>query len=70
LGEDTGIVGGMVVSGLISAAAALVVIFLLSFVLPFPWGLGQTLIGTAIAAFAGSAISFNRGYKGGAAGRP
>jgi hypothetical protein len=56
-------VGGMIVSGLISAAVALVVIFALSFVLPFPWGLGQTLVGAAIAAFSGSAVSFNRGFK-------
>ena len=63
MAQDTGLVGGMIVSGLISAAMAVVVIFALSFVLPFPWGLGQTIAGAAIAAFAGSAVSFNRGFK-------
>lgn len=63
MAQDTGVVGGMIVSGLISAVVGVVVIFALSFVLPFPWGLGQTLIGTAIAAFSGSAVSFNRGFK-------
>jgi len=70
LAEETGMAGGMVVSGLIAAAIAVAVIVVLSFVLPFPWGLGQTLIGTAIAAFSGAAVSFNRGFKSGPGPRP
>ena len=70
MAEDSGMVGGMVVSGLIAAVIAVAVIVVLSFVLPFPWGLGQTLIGTAIAAFSGAAVSFNRGFKSGPGPRP
>jgi hypothetical protein len=62
--------GGMVVSGMIAAVIAVAVIVVLSFVLPFPWGLGQTLIAAAIASFSGAAVSFNRGVKSGSEPRP
>jgi hypothetical protein len=51
----------MAVSGLIAAAVGLAVTFVLSFVLPFPWNLWQTMLCVAIAAFSGSAVSFQRG---------
>jgi len=61
--EGNPMVGGMVTSGLIAAAIGVVVILALSFVLPFPWSLGQTVVATALAAFFGAAVSFNRGFK-------
>jgi uncharacterized membrane protein len=61
--EANGMVGGMVVSGSIAAAIGACVILVLSLVLPFPWSLGQTVVATALAAFFGAAVSFNRGYK-------
>ena len=70
MAEETGMAGGMVVSGLIAAVIAVVVIVVLSFILPFPWSLGQTLVGTAVAAFFGAAVSFNRGFKSGPGPRP
>ena len=64
LGSPHGSVGDMVVSGLIAAAIALVVTFLLSLVIPLPWSLGQTMLCVAIASFSGSAVSFKRGRGG------
>ena len=55
----------MIVSGLISCAIALVCVYLLSFVLPFPWSLASTMIATGIAAFSGAVASFVRGFKSG-----
>jgi hypothetical protein len=59
----------MVVSGLIAAAIGLAVTFVLSFVIPFPWNLGQAMLSVAIATFAGSAVSFQRGHALGRSGR-
>jgi TRAP-type C4-dicarboxylate transport system permease small subunit len=67
--SPAGSIGGMVVSGLIAAAIGLVVTFILSFVLPFPWNLGQTMLCVAFAAFSGSAVSFQRGLALGRSGR-
>lgn len=58
----------MAVSGLIAAVIALVVTFGLSFVIPFPWTLAQTLVCVGIASFAGSAVSYWRGSSPAAGG--
>ena len=62
-------IGGMVVSGLIAATIGVIVTFVLSFVIPFPWNLGQTMLCVAIASFSGSAVSFQRGHALGRGGR-
>ena len=67
--SPSGSVGGMVVSGLIAAATALVVTFLLSLAIPFPWNLGSTMLCVGIASFSGSAVSFQRGHSLGRGGR-
>jgi hypothetical protein len=54
----------MCISGAIAAVIGLAMTFLLSFVLPFPWSLGQTLVTVGISSFAGSAVSFWRGTLG------
>lgn len=65
--DKTGVGGGMVVSGIIAAIVGLVVTYVISLILPFPWTLAQTMICVGIASFSGSAVSFTRGYKAGRA---
>jgi TRAP-type C4-dicarboxylate transport system permease small subunit len=55
--------GGMVFSGIIAAIVGLVVTYVISLILPFPWTLAQTMICVGIASFSGSAVSFTRGYQ-------
>jgi len=45
----------------------MVMTFVVSLAMPFPWTLSQTLIAVAIASFVGSVISFQRGWAGGKA---
>jgi hypothetical protein len=66
--ENTSLVGGMIVSGLISTAIALLVIFVLGQLMPFPWDMSRTLLCVAIASFSGSAVSFVRGFGQGRGG--
>jgi hypothetical protein len=56
------------VSGLISTAIALLVIFVLGQLMPFPWDMSRTLLCVAIASFSGSAVSFVRGFGQGRGG--
>jgi hypothetical protein len=58
----------MVVSGLIAAAIAAVFLVLISFVVPFPWSLGQTVVAAAIASFSGAAVSYSLGHRKGSGG--
>ena len=58
---------GMVTSGVIATVIAVVVILVLSRVVAFPWTLGQTMLCTSIATFAGSAVSYRMGFSAGSA---
>jgi hypothetical protein len=61
------LLSGMIVSGLISTAIAVVVTWVVSMLMPMPWSLAQTLVCVAIASFSGAAVSFQRGYSSGRA---
>lgn len=58
-------ISGMLVSGSIAVVVGMVMTFVVSLAMPFPWTLSQTMIAVAIASFVGSAISFQRGRASG-----
>lgn len=55
----------MAVSGLIACVIAVACVFVISLLVPFPWGLVQAMVAAGIAAFSGAAVSFVRGFKSG-----
>lgn len=59
------LIGGMLVSGSIAVVVGMVMTFVVSLAMPFPWTLSQTLIAVAIASFVGAVISFQRGWASG-----
>ena len=67
MSSQSGYGPGMIVSGLIACVVALACVFVMSLVLPFPWGLSETMVATGIAAFSGAAVSFVRGFRSGQA---
>ena len=50
MSSQSGYGPGMIVSGLIACVVALACVFVMSLVLPFPWGLSETMVATGIAA--------------------
>ena len=54
--------GGVVVSGVIAAVIGIAATYLLSLVMPLPWGLKRTMAAVAVASFCGSAVAFLRGH--------
>ena len=61
--NDTAV--GVVVSGVIAAVIGVAATYLLSLVMPMPWGLRRTMAAVAVATFVGSAVSFIRGQAAG-----
>jgi len=59
--DNAGVLRGAVVSGIISTVIGTGVVLVLSFFIPFPWTLSQTLISVAFATFCGSATGFGIG---------
>ncbi len=56
---------GTLTSGTIAAVIGVVIVFLLSLALPFPWGLGQTMVSVALASFFGAVASYMQGVRAG-----
>jgi ABC-type Co2+ transport system permease subunit len=55
----------MLVGAAIATAIAVVTVLVVSRFVPFPWGLGPTLVAIAIASFSGSVVSYLMGARGG-----
>jgi hypothetical protein len=68
MSETSALRADLFVSGAIATAIALGCVLAVSVVVPFPWGLGQTLLAAGIASFSGSAVSYALGFKAGQRG--